>query len=65
MFHVEKVGWAVESRAAEDNRLGIYSLGTEEGSNQGVQLILQVQGFLKHLLDVISESPQASPYFPF
>ena len=34
----------VEPRATEDNSLGAYILRTEEGSNQGVFLILGGQG---------------------
>lgn len=58
-----KIFQRVGSRAAEDNRLRTYSPGTEEESNQQAYLILRVQGFLKHVPNVIPELLCASHYF--
>lgn len=55
----------VEPRATEDDRLGAYSLGTEEGFNQGLFFILRVGVVLETMTQCDFRIASCLSLFPF
>lgn len=61
-----KISQRLESRITKENRLEIYSLGTEEVSNQGVYIpYLQIQGLLETFIQGDFRIALCLSLFPF